>query len=486
MSNQYFFIIQSIADLDARIGFLTSPECHFSQIKMNPIRLINCFNDMKEPKHFADLAIAFKQCFGDVVIQFNDPNIAPGRFPKLRTIMDYLYSQSKPKYKIKTLREIHYETLFFEFKKLGFRHICQCNQIDMYNSFLKHSSNNQFAWLLNEYPALNSMYKSSILHELNSFISIEDRIEYLKNVEGSLYMVNEPELILERFYDIVDIRQAVAVVDALRARLGQTIICREASHRSGEIVSIVDVLSSTNHTWFERPSRKLFLEAFELLGMKKAYCSNSNYIMSYRVYCDDHRYKNDLGAILPLAKPMVDDKLLDFHERLGLCERIDEYIECLRATDYLFNKQPFPEKYATFEVIKNSKINIGELTSDQALEIAKIFKEKFGLTIVSHMQSRWNGLYLTVMDVLHCKKRQIANRSYNLLNDAFEMLGFKYSRHLDIRILRQLYYNINSYNYPRMKKSRLQLHEELIMHVFHPIRIQRWINQGNCIDDYMM
>lgn len=42
-----------------------------------------------------------------------------------------------------------------------------------------------------------------------------------------------------------------------------------------------------------------------------------------------------------------------------------------------------------------------------------------------------------------------------------------------------------TYPYADMKKSRTELHEEVISTLYHPVRVSKWISDGNAVEDYL-
>ncbi len=137
---------------------------------------------------------------------------------------------------------------------------------------------------------------------------------------------------------------------------------------------------------------------------------------------------------------------------------------------------------------------------DKADEIAAAFKP-FGLILGESEYYYCQHEFYTLLDYLKENPDMLDPIEAWLLHRAFRKAGFKYASECTIKELvgeqaatgyapyamRVAANNSNdTYAYDHITDQKRELHEELIPRVkFHPSRIQKWIEAGNDIEDYL-
>ena len=126
-------------------------------------------------------------------------------------------------------------------------------------------------------------------------------------------------------------------------------------------------------------------------------------------------------------------------------------------------------------------------TSEDADKIASAFSCSFGDTIVIHPNSRQMKMYVTIMDYL-CTKNNTSKYHWGLLKNAFSNFGFKRAAECNIKYLRSLYLNSSSFilDHIIMKEEQTQFRKELLEYLFQPRLIQKWLDAGYNIEEYLM
>ena len=154
---------------------------------------------------------------------------------------------------------------------------------------------------------------------------------------------------------------------------------------------------------------------------------------------------------------------------------LDQQLEFLKMYD--LNDEDQPEAILSWFDIKNP---------EDADKIASIYMKQLGPIAICHDATNDHESYHTILDCL----------IYESFGDdfisAFEQAGFKYADECDRRILANTYWSKNgtknliaSYDYQEIKNSYQDLSKELQEYLFHPMRIQKWIDGGNDIEDYL-
>ena len=126
-------------------------------------------------------------------------------------------------------------------------------------------------------------------------------------------------------------------------------------------------------------------------------------------------------------------------------------------------------------------------TSEDADKVASAFNGSFGDTIIIQPNSLQMKMYVTIMDYL-CTKNDTSKYHWGLLKTAFSNFGFKRAAESDIRYLRKLYLDCSSIILDRnlMKDEKNQFRKELLEYLFQPRLIQKWLDAGYNLDDYLM
>ena len=178
-----------------------------------------------------------------------------------------------------------------------------------------------------------------------------------------------------------------------------------------------------------------------------------------------------------------------FYDTLSILS-INERIEFLLTADYDFSMEEQPDAVLShFDDIN---------TAEEAMSVAKTFKERFGNIILCREASSCWWELTTIMDCIHdlFDHPDQEPSSHNLLKDAFKALGFKSAIDYDTRELIHLYcldpiygelfdrFNVH-YNYDLLKKANENIDQELQEYFFHPPLIEKWINDGNELEDYL-
>lgn len=167
----------------------------------------------------------------------------------------------------------------------------------------------------------------------------------------------------------------------------------------------------------------------------------------------------------------------------------DDRVEYLTIADYDFENDDAPESI----VRKFYDLQ----TMDQAIDVADAFYGHYGNVVICRCMSFGKGEFITIVDVLvdDCSTLS-ANNAPRLLLKAFRDLDMLYADECSSLWLCHLYCSkdlciptISSikveYEYEMMKDDHADLKEELMMVIFHPSRIQAWIEAGHDLDNYM-
>ena len=334
----------------------------------------------------------------------------------------------------------------------------------------------------------------SRLSEIDLF---EERLQFLQSTTVNLDLYGMPELILDRFVDVKTMDDAKEVVDALVSKINsKIIICRYQSNISGEIMTIMDVIGSVDRTWKEKPSRRMFIEAFKQCGVLGANDTCKSLL--------EKRYGPDYKMVKKRPDYLQFDELDAGEDDLynALCEAttIEAFINILRKTTCDFHEMIRPRCNFLCEdaSINDSESDyFHEWTIEEALQVAQIFKDRLGVVAISRMDTYHSGELTTVMDALDYEVNTYEfDEKARLFHRAFEQLGFKRAKECNPHSLYQLQVNASAryetveWNGRRLHIELLQPHyktlnHEIIMEVFKPMRIQTWLDSGNELEDYM-
>jgi hypothetical protein len=137
-------------------------------------------------------------------------------------------------------------------------------------------------------------------------------------------------------------------------------------------------------------------------------------------------------------------------------------------------------------------------TADDALEFAFAFKRHVPTgIIVARVYSVIYGRMMTLMDALLCDSFIQTNKILTI--KALEDVGFKYAMECNTNDMLELHNQYLQskemapfieevrflYDYETLQHSRSCLHEEMMQYLFHPDRIEKWINSGNQLEAYL-
>lgn len=130
----------------------------------------------------------------------------------------------------------------------------------------------------------------------NSTGSIDKRIELLRTMDYNFYQESQPDAILSWFYDDIETQeQANQIAEIFMRRLGDTIICREASCCENKFLTIMDYIFYSKE-WEGMPCPQIILNAFQQMNFK--FSAQCNKTALCRMYCADPYYaKKGLGKL---------------------------------------------------------------------------------------------------------------------------------------------------------------------------------------------
>lgn len=224
-----------------------------------------------------------------------------------------------------------------------------------------------------------------------------------------------------------------------------------------------------------------------------------------------------------------------------MADRID-YIRGLYDTNAFYGEmRELTDLNARLEFLENSDYDIiadtqpdavlcyfDEVKNDEdAMKVANLFMKKYGDTIICIEASTCDKRFETIVDCLQDKLKfdfQTLNNQFTSVRDpalcrhrrnqmlmemehafsdfrrdqlllgAFIERGFKRASKCDSRELIRLFREHDEsvedfkidYEYVQMKIDNVWLEEELIAHLHHPVRIEKWLSKGNALEDYLV
>ena len=111
-------------------------------------------------------------------------------------------------------------------------------------------------------------------YEALEWMDCDDRIHFLSMAEYDFHGDERPEALINMFYGISSMDDAVRFADTLRYRVGDIMIARESSMRNNRLMTVMDAINgdiwSTTH-----PGKTLIIGAMEFVGFKYAYQCDS-------------------------------------------------------------------------------------------------------------------------------------------------------------------------------------------------------------------
>lgn len=180
-----------------------------------------------------------------------------------------------------------------------------------------------------------------------------------------------------------------------------------------------------------------------------------------------------------------------FYDKLESFETLYERLEFFKTCDYDMNDDPQPDAmlgrfYQDIETVED------------ACQVIRAFKYRFGDMIVCVEGSKCLGSIITIVDDLDYEidsgSYSLTARKYGMLMVACDRLNVKRASEYDPRAITSLYFacghtddtdDFIEYDYDLIEDDNKLIHEELQMYIFHPSRIQKWLDDGNELEDYM-
>ena len=403
------------------------------------------------------------------------------------TVVDYLNGAI---FNFCTAVKLNKKLLKDAFVELGYKHAKEHSLEELYSVYIKHETD--VYWIFDKYPDFREQLIDAFFEGIDteprsgdsgSFMkhSFNKRLEYLKNTTLRFNILHQPEKIIDCFSDATTPTQAMNVVKAMYNNFNNHIVvCREESFKKGQFMTIVDVIESVDRTWKEKPSNQLFIKALRKNGFRSAKDSDHKKMKDMYQACADYHNAYPKLRIIPFPDCSNIDPLYDI---LLECTSVSQFINELKTSNYNFCNMIRPSCYFLMEEMGIREV---DFTFEHALEIAQIFKERLGLITISRIDSFYEGKPVTIMDELDMtieQRRQ--DLRVELFHRAFEQLGFKRAKECDPTVLHQLQTYTSNYDYEEMERSHWWIREAVAKEFYKPERIQKWIETGNELEDYM-
>ena len=185
--------------------------------------------------------------------------------------------------------------------------------------------------------------------------------------------------------------------------------------------------------------------------------------------------------------------MMKFYDTLMTIEEFDERIEFLRTTDFNFFMEADPDT-----ILEYFKDVSGYA---EATKLAQAVEHKMGNLVLCRERSYDYQRFMTILDVLEdlAEYMNEAGAPFNFwqhMVDAFEDVGFVRAHEVDSRHLIEMLmfdpyraeyiHDIKiDYNYAAIKEDHKWIREELQQYLFHPSRVEKWLNEGRELEDYL-
>lgn len=179
-----------------------------------------------------------------------------------------------------------------------------------------------------------------------------------------------------------------------------------------------------------------------------------------------------------------------FYQTLDTFQTLEERLRFLKGTDYDVSLDSQPE------AILNRFVHLVDNQWD-AQRVARVFKKRFNPVAICREATWCFQIPITLMDTIHeeCKYPE-SNIKYYYMRFAFITEGFKRAKDCNRMLLRRLYcldprYEDDCdaicrwYDYEEMKKLAIVRDYDLAKFLWSPNRIQKWIEAGNEVEDYL-
>lgn len=181
---------------------------------------------------------------------------------------------------------------------------------------------------------------------------------------------------------------------------------------------------------------------------------------------------------------------MSIYEALDPTETFEEAIQVLQdfEGDWFHDYSHQPECVV---------FRFGVIDSNEASILAETINDCLGDIVLCSEESFCENEPLTLLDVLEARDDwSIPVESQNVIIQAFIDTGFKRSNECSMTMLRNMFlangYHIDAidavfmYDFERMNKEHAWLRKEIQEYLFSPDRIQKWIEAGYEIEDYLM
>lgn len=179
-----------------------------------------------------------------------------------------------------------------------------------------------------------------------------------------------------------------------------------------------------------------------------------------------------------------------FYKTLDSLQGLEARLQFLHSTDYDVSLDSQPEAILDrFNHLVNNQWD--------AQRVARVFKKRFNGIAICREATWLMQIPITLMDTIHeeCKYSG-SDYEYYYIRLAFNMEGFKRAKDCNRMLLRRLYclneryeHDCDTvcpwYDYEEMKRLTIVREYELAPFLWKPTLIQKWIDSGNNLEDYL-
>lgn len=176
-----------------------------------------------------------------------------------------------------------------------------------------------------------------------------------------------------------------------------------------------------------------------------------------------------------------------FFDQLHQIHDIYQRIEFMRATDYDLFMEDQPDAIASWFYDVRSIVHADML--------ADVFMKKYGPVVLCRESSYRENKFMTILDCLEEDEHWEGSAGNWLLKNSFRNFGFKRASECDARYLMRIYCARDVYaedvdeliteEHERLRSIYDQILREVSERLFHPDKIQQWLEAGNEIETYM-
>ncbi len=154
------------------------------------------------------------------------------------------------------------------------------------------------------------------LYDALDWMDIDDQLDLLDSRYYDLYMDPHPEYIIQRFYNISSKRDADTLASIFMDQLGDVVICRQASRRLGQFLTLVDTIECD--LW-NTLGKTLILQSFQEYGFERSMDCDQRTLID--LYTDCPIYELTIGDV----NIMYDYQSLK-REHAAISRELQEYI----------------------------------------------------------------------------------------------------------------------------------------------------------------